>query len=351
MPRKRGTDLPALPDRRRTVLARFEREAKTAARLDHTNATTVYDTAVTEDVCCLVMQIVDGATLDDVVDGADDGRLSVPTAVSVAVQPCSGLSAAHAAGLVHRDLEPQNVMVRTDGPVKVLDFGPVKVLSDDDPQPTTTGETLGNVAHASPELLAEVRALDGRSDLYAVGCLLHHVLTGRPPFDGSGPAEMVTRHLTAPPPRFADHGVDAPAALQHLTHALLAKNPASTRPAARRVLEVATRLRTSAGSMSTTCDDGVHGHTSVPVLEVLPVDFLGVRVHGVGGELGEPVARLDVVRAQALDEVLDLGLLLLDDLPVGGFVRVGSVRRHVCHGAFPPDRSAVGQAARRLTPH
>ncbi|MFI2426318.1 serine/threonine-protein kinase [Streptomyces sp. NPDC018955] len=220
-----AADLLALPDRRRTALARFEREAKTAARLDHANLTTVYDAAVTEDVCCLVMQLVDGTTLDNVVDGADDGRLPVPAAVSVAAQLCSGLSAAHAADLVHRDLKPQNVMVRTSGLVKILDFGLVKVVSDADPQLTMTGETLGNIAYASPELLAGERPLDGRSDLYAVGCLLHHMLTGDPPFRGRGPAEMATLHLTAPPPRLADDGVDAPAALQDLVHALLAKRP------------------------------------------------------------------------------------------------------------------------------
>lgn len=220
-----AADLLALPDWRGTALARFEREAKAAARLDHTNITTVYDAAVTEDVCCLVMQLVDGTTLDNVVDGADDGRLPVPAAVSVAAQLCSGLSAAHAAGLVHRDLKPQNVMVRTSGLVKILDFGLVKVLSDTDPQLTMTGETLGNIAYASPELLAGEKPLDGRSDLYAVGCLLHHMLTGRPPFHSRGPAELVTQHLTASPPRLAEQGVGAPAALQDLLHALLAKRP------------------------------------------------------------------------------------------------------------------------------
>ncbi|MFE0448577.1 serine/threonine-protein kinase [Streptomyces fungicidicus] len=220
-----ATELLALPDLRPTALARFEREAKAAARLDHANLTTVHDAAVTEDVCCLVMQLVDGTTLDNVVDGADDGRLPVAAAVSVAAQLCSGLSAAHAAGLVHRDLKPQNVMVRADGLVKILDFGLVKVLSDADPQLTMTGETLGNVAYASPELLSGDRPLDGRSDLYAVGCLLHGMLTGRPPFDCPNPAELVTRHLTASPPRLADGGVDAPAALQDLTSALLAKRP------------------------------------------------------------------------------------------------------------------------------
>ncbi|GAA4001519.1 hypothetical protein GCM10022384_55510 [Streptomyces marokkonensis] len=220
-----AADLLALRDWRPTALARFEREAKAAARLDHANITTVYDAAVTEDVCCLVMQLVDGTTLDNVIDGADHGRLPVPAAVSVAAQLCSGLSAAHAAGLVHRDLKPQNVMVRTSGLVKILDFGLVKVLSDTDPQLTMTGETLGNVAYASPELLAGEKPLDGRSDLYAVGCLLHHMLTGFPPFRSERPAELVTQHLTASPPRLAECGVDVPAGLQDLVHALLAKRP------------------------------------------------------------------------------------------------------------------------------
>ncbi|MFJ8357852.1 serine/threonine-protein kinase [Streptomyces sp. NPDC093984] len=220
-----AADLLALPDWRPTALARFEREAKAAARLDHANVTTVYDAAVTEDVCCLVMQLVDGTTLDNVIDGADGGRLSVPAAVSVAAQTCSGLSAAHAAGLVHRDLKPQNVMVSSSGLVKILDFGLVKVLSDTDPRLTMTGETLGNVTYASPELLAGEKPLDGRSDLYAVGCLLHRMLTGQPPFQGKGPAELVTQHLTASPPRLADCGAEAPAGLQDLLQALLAKHP------------------------------------------------------------------------------------------------------------------------------
>ncbi|MFF3891120.1 serine/threonine-protein kinase [Streptomyces sp. NPDC001914] len=220
-----AADLLALPDWRPTALARFEREAKAAAGLDHVNITTVYDAAVTEDVCCLVMQLVDGTTLDNVIDAADDGRLLVPAAAAAAAQLCSGLSAAHAVGLVHRDLKPQNVMVRGSGLVKILDFGLVKVLSDADPRLTMTGETLGNVSYASPELLAGEKPLDGRSDLYAVGCLLHHMLTGRPPFSGEGPAELVTRHLTAAPPRLADCGVDAPVALQELLHGLLAKRP------------------------------------------------------------------------------------------------------------------------------
>ncbi|MCM1943449.1 serine/threonine protein kinase [Streptomyces sp. G3] len=180
-----AADLLALPDWRDTALARFEREAKATARLDHANITTVYDAAVTEDVCCLVMQLVDGTTLDNVIDGAHDGRLPVAAAVAVAAQLCSGLSAAHVAGLVHRDLKPQNIMVRASGLVKILGFGLVKVLSNTDPRLTMTGETLGNVAYASTGFLSDDVALEGRADLYAVGCLLYHMLTGRPPFPSS----------------------------------------------------------------------------------------------------------------------------------------------------------------------
>ncbi|MGV9954492.1 serine/threonine-protein kinase [Streptomyces cellulosae] len=225
-----ASDLLALPDWRPTALARFEREAKAAARLHHANITTVYDAAVTENVCCLVMQLVDGTTLDNVIDGADDGRLSVQAAAAVTAQLCAGLSAAHAADLVHRDLKPQNVMVGADGVVKILDFGLVKVLSDTDPRLTMTGETVGNVAYASPELLAGERQLDGRSDLYAVGCLLHHMLTGRPPFRSGNPAALVTEHLTVPPPRLRECGVEnTPPGLEELVRALLAKR-AEDRP-------------------------------------------------------------------------------------------------------------------------
>lgn len=175
------SELMAVERGRDEALARFGREARAAARLDHPNVTTVYDASVTEETCCLVMQLVDGTTLDYLFDQQEDERFDVPTAAAVAAQLCSGLSAVHAAGLVHRDLKTQNVMVRSDGIVKILDFGLVKLLADVDPRLTMTGEGIGNILCASPELLSGSGTLDGRSDLYAVGCLLHHMLTGAPP--------------------------------------------------------------------------------------------------------------------------------------------------------------------------
>ncbi|GGZ28024.1 serine/threonine-protein kinase [Streptomyces poonensis] len=220
-----AAELLALPSGRAAAVTRFQREARAAARLDHPNVTTVFDASITDDTCCLVMELIDGTTLEYLFDQREDGRFDIPSAAAVAAQLCAGLSAAHAAGLVHRDLKTQNVMVRRDGVVKILDFGLVKVLAEADPRLTMTGEAIGNIVCASPELLAGRDRLDGRSDLYAVGCLLHHMLTGEAPFATDQPALLASRHLSSPPPLISDHGVDVPADLQELVTSLLAKRP------------------------------------------------------------------------------------------------------------------------------
>ncbi|MEU5697273.1 serine/threonine-protein kinase [Streptomyces aurantiacus] len=220
-----ATDLLAVPSSRQAALNRFARETRAAARLDHANVATVFDASVTDDTCWLVMELIDGTTLEYLFDQRENGRFDVPSAVSVAAQLCAGLSAVHAADLVHRDLKTQNVMVRRDGIVKILDFGLVKLLSDTDPKLTTTGEGVGNLVCASPELLTGRERLDGRSDLYAVGCLLHHMLTGESPFSTHQPALLASHHLASSPPLVADAGVRVPGDLQDLITALLAKRP------------------------------------------------------------------------------------------------------------------------------
>jgi serine/threonine protein kinase len=220
-----AAELLAVPRNRDAALARFTREARAAARLYHSNITTVFDASLSDDTCCLVMELVDGTTLEYLFDQQEDGRFDLSSAAAVTAQLCAGLSAAHAAGLVHRDLKTQNIMVRRDGVLKILDFGLVKLLTDADPRLTMTGEGIGNIRCASPELLSGQDRLDGRSDLYAVGCLLHHMLTGRPPFATDQPALLATHHLTSPPPLISDAGVDVPAGLQELVTALLAKRP------------------------------------------------------------------------------------------------------------------------------
>ncbi|MFB7008594.1 MULTISPECIES: serine/threonine-protein kinase [unclassified Streptomyces] len=201
---------------------RFEREAKAAAALDSANVATVYDAAMTGELHWLVMQLVDGATLGMVLDERE--RLDVASAAAVCAQICAGLAVAHAAGLIHRDLKPENVMIRRDGVVKVLDFGLVKLVVDDGSRLTATGEHPGNLLYASPELISgDGTPLDARSDLYSVGCLLHHLLSGAPPFPSKSPLAVVSGHLYETPPELGEYGVEVPGELQALLFALLAK--------------------------------------------------------------------------------------------------------------------------------
>ncbi|MEU2625892.1 serine/threonine-protein kinase [Kitasatospora sp. NPDC007106] len=210
------------PEDRAYALRRFEREARAAAALDHANIAMVHDADITGTTCWLVMQLVDGATLDLLLGECE--RMDVAAAASVAAQLCAGLAAAHAEGLVHRDLKPENVMIRRDGVLKILDFGLVKLIADSGPRITLPGEQPGNLRYASPELLAGTPVVDARSDLYSVGCLLHHMLAGEPPFPGGNPATLVAAHLGTPPPPLTDYGVEVPAGLQAVITALLEKD-------------------------------------------------------------------------------------------------------------------------------
>jgi serine/threonine protein kinase len=218
------TDAAVLADSREhdRLQQRFAREARAAATLDSSNVATVYDADITGDLRWLVMQLVEGATLGTVLGERE--RLDVASASAVAAQICSGLAAAHAAGLIHRDLKPENVMIRRDGVVKILDFGLVKLAADDGPALTTTSQHLGNLRYASPELASGSPAPDTRSDLYSVGCLLHHLLAGAPPFPSENPMALLNGHLHEPPPAIAEQGVDVPEGLQALVSKLLAKD-------------------------------------------------------------------------------------------------------------------------------
>ncbi|WP_327730023.1 serine/threonine protein kinase [Streptomyces sp. NBC_00487] len=218
------TDAAVLADSRELdrLQQRFAREARAAATLDSSNVATVYDADITGDLRWLVMQLVEGETLGTVLGERE--RLDVASASAVVAQICSGLAAAHAAGLIHRDLKPENVMIRRDGVVKILDFGLVKLAADDGPALTTTGQRLGNLLYASPELLSGSPTPDARSDLYSVGCLLHHLLAGIPPFPSENPMALLNCHLHGRPPTFAEQGVDVPEGLQALVSSLLAKD-------------------------------------------------------------------------------------------------------------------------------
>ncbi|MFD4830655.1 serine/threonine-protein kinase [Streptomyces uncialis] len=164
------------------------------------------------------------------------GAQPLPQALGWAVQICDALMAAHAVGVVHRDVKPDNIMIQAAGTVKVVDFGIAKA-TEEQAGLTTTNSAIGTPAYMAPELFNGTT--DARSDLYALGCVLTELCAGRRPFDG-GMWELLRQHSHTPPPRPSELRPGLPEDLDRLVLDLLAKNPDHRPPTAGHVL---TRLR------------------------------------------------------------------------------------------------------------
>ncbi|MGK5549126.1 Stk1 family PASTA domain-containing Ser/Thr kinase [Streptomyces sp. URMC 127] len=185
---------------------RFIREAKAVARLDHPNVVGVYDQGTDGPYVYLAMEYVPGCTLRDVL--RERGALQPRAALDILEPVLAALGAAHLAGLVHRDMKPENVLIGDDGRVKVADFGLVRAV--DTNTTASTGSVLGTVSYLAPEQLEHGTA-DPRVDVYACGVVLYEMLTGAKPHTGSTPAQVLYQHLHAdvPPPSAAVPGLAA----------------------------------------------------------------------------------------------------------------------------------------------
>ncbi|MCE6997683.1 PASTA domain-containing protein [Saccharothrix sp. S26] len=197
-------------------VARFEREARAAAKLHHPGVVQVHDQGVDEDRVYLVMELVEGGTLRDLLNAR--GKLDVPLALSVIEKVLSPLAAAHRADLVHRDVKPENVLIGPGGTVKVADFGLVRAVS-------TAGVTsdtmiLGTVAYLSPEQVT-TGTTDARSDVYSAGVLLYEMLTGTPPYVGDNAISVAYRHVNDEVPAVPD----VPAEVAELVRRATRKEP------------------------------------------------------------------------------------------------------------------------------
>src|SRR5918999_4919235 len=169
---------------------RFVREARMAAGLQHPNIVTVFDTGEHDGRPFIVMELVEGMTLADRL--RSQGKLSPDEVIFIGVQACAGLARAHAAGLVHRDVKPGNLLLRKDGVVKVADFGIASAAELT--SVTEAGTILGTAAYLAPEQ-AEGRTATPQSDLYGLGAVLYEALTGRQPFQFRSLADLVTTQL------------------------------------------------------------------------------------------------------------------------------------------------------------
>jgi TolB-like protein/Flp pilus assembly protein TadD len=213
------------PDR----LARFRREAKALAQLDHPNIVTIYSVEESEGVHFLTMQLVEGQPLDRLIPQAG---LPLEQIIEIAGALGDALAAAHEKGIVHRDLKPANVMVSNEGRVKVLDFGlakDVNAVNQDDATMTSASRTevgvvMGTPAYMSPEQTSG-RPLDHRTDIFSMGVVLHEMSTGRRPFEGGSPAELVSAILRDTPPSVTDLRPDLPSDLARIVRRCLEKDP------------------------------------------------------------------------------------------------------------------------------
>lgn len=176
-----------------SFVRRFESEAISAAKLSHPHVVSVHDQGVDGDTAYLVLEYVPGATLHDVL--RTQGALSPRAAVQVTDAVLSGLAAAHDAGLVHRDVKPQNVLLAPDGRIEVADFGLARAATAH----TATAALIGTAAYLSPELV-EGKPADARTDLYAVGIMLYEMLTGEQPFTGETTWQIALQHLNSSVP-------------------------------------------------------------------------------------------------------------------------------------------------------
>ena len=210
-------------------LGRFRREAKTLAQLDHPNIVTIYSVEESNGIHFLTMQLVEGQPLDRLICA---GGLPLNQIIEIASALGDALAAAHDKGIVHRDLKPANVMVSNEGRVKVLDFGLAKDiravnLSDatmTSDSRTQVGVVMGTPAYMSPEQTSG-RPLDHRTDIFSMGVLLHEMATGRRPFEGTSPAELVSSILRDNPPSVTDVRPELPSDLARIVRRCLEKDP------------------------------------------------------------------------------------------------------------------------------
>jgi len=239
-------EVAADPDR----LARFEREARTVAGLNHPNIVTLYSFETEDGTTYLTMELVEGESLDRHLAA---GGLPVPQVVELGAALADALAAAHEKGVVHRDLKPANVMLTRDGRIKVLDFGLAKLgvpdsVADSAQAPTVVealsvaGQVVGTVPYMAPE---QVRgeAIDSRTDLFALGVVLYEMTTGRRPFQGATPAVVLSAILRDPPDGLSSSRADVPSDLERIVGRCLEKDPRARYRTAREIAQELRRLR------------------------------------------------------------------------------------------------------------
>jgi serine/threonine-protein kinase len=211
------------------IVARFSREARAASRISHPHALSVTDFGEDKGgVVFLVMEYLNGETLKEVI--RKEGPMPLPRITEIIRQVCGALEAAHAEGVVHRDLKSDNIMLIDVGGgdwAKVLDFGIAKITEKvgQDPALTAPNLIIGTPQYMSPEQCSQAAEIDSRSDIYSLGVILYELLIGHVPFTGESPTAIMMKHLQEPPPSVLEERKDLPASVGRVVARAMAKRP------------------------------------------------------------------------------------------------------------------------------
>jgi hypothetical protein len=230
------------------TIGRFRREATVVSGLRHPNIVGAIDAGRMVNQLFMIMELAPGISLASMMDerGARGmGLFPVPSVLRIAEQVCAGLGAAHDAGVVHRDIKPSNLMVTPQLGIKIIDFGIARLLADNSPRLTLRGHTVGTIAYMSPEQ-AQGLDVDGRADLYSLGCVLYQLLSGRPPFFSTLPGALLMMQVMDRATPLNVARPDLPAGLSELVSDLMEKDPAA-RPAS--AAEVISRVAAIEGRL------------------------------------------------------------------------------------------------------
>ncbi len=206
-----------------SFVARFRREAQSAAKLTHPNIVGVYDWGKERGTYYIVMEFVDGQTVSELLRA--DGPIPASQAARIAADVAGALGYAHQKGVVHRDVKPGNVLIAKDGEVKVADFGIARAMTaTSEENLTQTGSVMGTATYFSPEQ-AQGKPVDPRSDLYSLGVVLYEMASGKPPFQADSPVAIAYKHVQEPLPSLKERAPSTPPDYEAVTVKALAKDP------------------------------------------------------------------------------------------------------------------------------
>jgi predicted Ser/Thr protein kinase len=322
---------------------RFLRESQLAASLDHPSIVPVYDAGEDEDLLYIAMGLIEGSDLKTLL--AEEGPLPLRRALRIVGQIGSALDAAHARGLVHRDVKPANILVGADDRAYLSDFGVVKELASNGA--TRTGSFVGTIEYSAPEQI-EGREVDARTDVYALACVLYECLTGTPPFHRPSEVAILNAHLHAPPPKLTKAAAGLPPALEQVVSKALSKSPLD---------RYATCAEFLAAARAAAAERRVHGRRLAVSLAVLVLAaLLGAAValtvrslaFGGGRAKAKPVP---VRKATPKPAALDKLLLRSNDGRTLNDVAFTLLGAHEYNLALPFARKAAAKSQRGTLTH